>query len=62
MKGFKTVAFGLMIAALSILSNPEMQQFIAANIPAVGGSIGTAIIILRAVTKSPIFKNGKPDA
>lgn len=56
MKGFKTVIFGLALALIAVFSNAEMQAFIAENIPAVGGSIGTIVIILRALTTSTIFK------
>jgi len=63
MKGFKTVAFGILIAAISILSNHEMQTFIAQHLPEVGSMIGTAIVVLRAVTSSAIFNTkGKNDA
>lgn len=56
MKGMKTVVFGLFIAALSVLSNADMQAWFAEYLPWVGGMTGTAIIILRAITNSPIFK------
>jgi len=62
MKGFKTVAFGVLIAAISVLSNPEMQAFVADHLPEVGGMIGTAIVVLRAITTSAIFKKETPDA
>lgn len=61
MKGYKTLVFGLLIAALSVLSNAEMQVFVADNLPALGSLTGTVIIILRAVTTSPIFKKEKRD-
>jgi hypothetical protein len=56
MKGFKTFAFGALIVLISILSNAEMQTFFAEHLPKVGGLTGTAIIILRALTTSAIFK------
>lgn len=56
MKGFKTVAFGVVLAALSILSNEEMRAFVAGYMPEIGSSIGAMIIFLRWLTTSPIFK------
>jgi len=55
MKGFKTIGFGILLAILSIFSNPDMVAFISENIPAVGTSIGGIVIVLRAVTSSAIF-------
>ncbi len=62
MKGFKTVAFGLLLAGISVLSNAEMQQFVAENLPALGGFVGTATVVLRALTSSSIFTKSAPDA
>jgi len=56
MKGWKTVAFGVLLAAISVLSNADMQAFIAAHIPAIGGVLGVLVIALRAVTSTDIFK------
>ena len=56
MKGWKTVVFGIAIGALSLLSGPDMQAFVADHLPEAGAAIGLAIVILRAVTSSPIFK------
>ena len=55
-KGWKTIIFGVLVGATAALSSPEMQAFIADNIPEVGTGIGTAIVILRALTTSAIFK------
>ncbi len=55
-KGFRTVVFGIAIAGISILSNAEMQAWIAEHLPYLGGMAGTLIIVLRAFTSSPIFK------
>jgi hypothetical protein len=55
-KGFKTVAFGVLLAALAVFSNAEMQQFVAEHLPEVGGFVGTIVVILRALTNSPIGK------
>ena len=57
MKGFKTVAFGVCLALISIFSNAEMQTFVAENLPAVGGITGTLVIVLRALTGSSVFKS-----
>ena len=54
--GFKTVIFGVVVAATAVFSNPEMQLFISEHIPAIGGAIGTIVVVLRAVTSSGIFK------
>jgi hypothetical protein len=59
MKGFKTFAFGVLIAATAVLSSPEVQAFVGEHLPEVGAAVGTAIVILRALTNSPIFK--KPE-
>lgn len=56
MKGMKTVAFGVLTAALSLLSGPEMQAWVAEYLPFVGGGLGVAVVWLRYLTSSPIFK------
>ena len=56
MKGYKTMLFGLLTAALAIFSNADMQLWFADNMELVGGAVGTVIIILRALTNSPMFK------
>lgn len=56
MKGFKTVTFGVLLALLSVFSNAEMQQFVSENLPTIGGFTGTIVVILRAITDSPMFK------
>lgn len=56
MKGWKTVAFGVLLAGVAILSNADMQAFISQHIPAIGGSLGVIVIALRAVTNTDIFK------
>ncbi len=55
MKGYKTVGFGVLLGLLSIFSNPDMQAWAAEHIPELGGSIGTIVVILRALTANPIF-------
>ena len=56
MKGFRTIAYGLLIAGLALLSNDAMVAFFAEHLPWVGGFVGTGIVALRALTNSPIFK------
>lgn len=56
MKGFKTVIFGVLLALISILSNAEMTAFFAEHLPVVGSAVGAVVVILRAITSSPIFK------
>ncbi len=56
MKGWKTVALGVLIADLSVFSSADMQAWFGANLPVVGGAVGTIIVILRALTTSPIFR------
>ena len=58
MKGWKTVALGILIAVLAALSDADMQAWVSQNLPWVGGGVGTAIIILRALTTSAIFEKG----
>lgn len=55
-KGFKTVFFGVLLALLSIFTNEDMAKWVAENLPWVGGGIGTIVVILRALTNSPMFK------
>ena len=55
-KGYKTLAFGVLTAALAVFSSPDMQAFFAEHMKAIGGSVGTIIVILRAMTDSPMFK------
>ena len=61
-KGWKTVAFGVLLAVLAIFSSPDMQAWAAQYIPELGVGAGTIIIILRALTSSPIFKREANDA
>ncbi len=56
MKGWKTVAFGVIVAAITMLSGQEFQAFLGDHIPWLGALTGTIIVVLRALTTSPIFK------
>jgi len=55
-KGWKTIIFGVLVGATAALSSPELQAFISQHIPEVGSALGVAIIVLRALTTSSIFK------
>lgn len=54
--GWKMVIYGVAVALLSVFSSVEMQAYVAANLPWFGGISGLLIVILRAITSSPIFK------
>ena len=56
MKGWKTVAFGVLVAALGALSDTDMQSWVLENFEWTAGGLGTIIVILRALTTSSIFK------
>lgn len=56
LSGYKTVIFGILLAALSILSNADMQAFVGEHLPWVGGIVGALVVGLRALTTSSIFK------
>lgn len=58
MKGWKTVTFGVLLGLIAVFSNTDMQAWISQYVPEIGGLIGTAIIILRALTTSTVFKKG----
>lgn len=58
MKGWKTVLFGILLALLSVLSNADMQAFVAEHLPSVGAATGAIVVILRALTSSSIFSSG----
>ena len=55
-RGFKTFVFGAALVALAALSNDAVQAFIADNLAWLEAGTGTIVIILRALTNSPIFK------
>jgi len=56
MKGYKTLVFAALVALTSFLASPEVSQFVADNLPWVGGGLATLIAVLRAVTSSPMLK------
>lgn len=56
MPGFKTVLYGMVLALISIFSSDEMRAFIAENLPWFGTAAGGIVVILRALTSTPIFK------
>lgn len=55
LKGWKTVAFGVLLALTTLFSSPEMQVFIGENIPWLGPVTATIVVVLRAVSTSAIF-------
>jgi hypothetical protein len=55
MKGWKTLFFGLLVAFTGMLSDEATAAFVGEHLPAVGGSIGTIIVVLRFLTNSSIF-------
>lgn len=62
MTGFKTVVFGAALATIP----PALDYFGAVDwqtlgiSPRVAALLGSVVIVLRAVTTTPIFKNLKP--
>lgn len=54
-KGYKTIIFAVLVALAGFLASPEVTQFVADNLPGVSVGLSTIIIVLRAVTSSPIF-------
>ena len=71
MKGYKTIAFNILMSVIAIVSlwNPDAELPDAATVQSGLDATETAIVsvwgignlILRAVTNSPIFKSS-PDA
>lgn len=55
MKGWKTLVFAVLFGAITALSSPELQQYIAENMTWLGPIIATVVAVLRALTTSPIF-------
>ena len=58
--GWKTVIFGLALGLTAVFSSAELQEFVSQHFEWFGGAAGAIVIILRAITTSPIF--AKPDA
>lgn len=56
MQGFKTFLFGLALLLLGGAESVEFTNFISENAGAYSAAIGTLVIVLRAITKTPIFK------
>lgn len=55
LSGYKTVVFAALVAVTGFLASPEFTQWVAENLPGVSIGLSTAIVLLRAVTSSPIF-------
>jgi hypothetical protein len=72
MKGYKTIAFNLLMAVIAVLSalNPEAElpssEDVQSGVDAVSAAVaavwGLGNILLRAITDTPIFKKETPDA
>ena len=58
MKGFKTIALGVLIAGVAALSSPEMQAYVAEHFEAAGATIGFLVVLMRAFTNSPMVQDG----
>ena len=56
MKGFKTIIYGVLIALIAVLGDDSVKLFVSENFAAVGGLLGTGVVVLRAVTNSAMFK------
>ena len=54
--GYKTFGMAVILGLITALSSAEMQVFIAENVTWLGPVLGTVIILLRALTTTPIFK------
>ena len=59
MKGWKTVTYGIAIMLVGIFADNDVQQFVADHWKSVVPLIGLGVVILRAVTNSPIFSKMK---
>ena len=55
-KGYKTLAMAIILGLITALSSAEMQQYVATNLTWLGPILGTGIVMLRALTTTPIFK------
>ena len=53
--GYKTLVFAGLVAFTSFLASPEVAQYVADNLPLVGGGLATAIAVLRIITSAPVF-------
>lgn len=56
LKGWKTIVYAGAVFLTGALSSPEMTAWIADNLPMASGAVALGIVILRAITTSPIFK------
>lgn len=72
MKGYRTIAFNVLMALIAILTAlypqaifPEavaVEEIIEVVFAAVAGVTGIGNVLLRAVTNTPVGKKEKPDA
>lgn len=56
LRGYKTVIFAALLGVITMFSNADMQAFISMNVQWLGPLIGVLVMVLRALTVSPIFK------
>lgn len=62
LKGWKTIIYAGAVFLTGALSSADMQQFVADHLAWASGAVALGIVVLRAVTASPIFKPSDPDA
>ncbi len=55
MAGWKTVVFGVLLVLVSVFSSTEVQAYVGEHLSWFGGAAGVIVVILRAITSSPIF-------
>lgn len=57
MKGFKTFGFGTLLIVLGGIESSGFTDFIAQNAGAYSGLVGVAVVVLRALTTTSMFKD-----
>jgi len=55
LSGWKTVIFGLALSLTAIFSSADLQAFVGLHFEWFGAAAGAIVIVLRAITTSPIF-------
>lgn len=58
MKGFRTVAFNLLMAVVTITGATLSPELVEQFVEAIVGVWAAGNVLLRAVTNSPMFKKG----
>lgn len=54
MKGIKTLTFGALVGLSGLLANEEFKAFLIDNYGFTAAGLGTVIVVLRALTDSPM--------